>query len=132
MQTQNLNEILAHFRSESVKALKGKDGARREILNTLINDLLVDGKEPEPNEGLDKLISLVKSYKKALNLGGNMQPYLDILEPFLPTKLTKDQLLEIVEEKGFSNMGEAMKYFKASGSFFEPVDLKEIIESRKK
>ena len=70
---KTLNELLAYLRNESAQALRNKDTQRREVLNVLISELLVDGKEPAPDTNLDKAFSVVKSYEKAKAGGGDVE-----------------------------------------------------------
>jgi len=119
----NLNEILAILQLESLAALKAKDSSKRAIISTIISDLKTDGKQPSDDTGLDKAFATLKQYRTALDKGGDMQPYIDVLEPLLPKQLTRDELIAIVAEQGFTDMGSAMKWFKQSENkhlSFEP------------
>ena len=119
----NLNAILAILQLESLAALKAKDSTKRAIISTVISDLRVDGKQPSDDVGLDKAFATLKQYRKALDKGGDMQPYIDVLEPLLPAQLTRDELVAIVAEQGFKDMGAAMKFFKQPENkdiLFEP------------
>jgi uncharacterized protein YqeY len=127
-----LKGLIAMLRLESMAALKDKDAQKRAIIGTVISDLLIDGKDPSDNVGLDKAFATLKQYRKALDKGGNMKPYIDVLEPLLPAQLTREELAEIVVEQNFANMGEAMKFFKRSENqhlFFEPSLLKQVFDN---
>ena len=116
------------LRLESMAALKDKDTQKRAIISTVISDLLIDGKEPGEDVGLDKAFATLKQYRKALDKGGDMQPYIDVLEPLLPAQLTRDELKVIVTEQNFANMGEAVRWFKSQSLLFEPSLLKIVID----
>jgi hypothetical protein len=128
--TTTLSSLLLTLRARSLQALKDRDSDTRSLVNTLISGLLKDGKEPDPNEGLDKAFSLLSSYKKALNDGGDVQPYIDILQDLLPSMLTEDELKKIVENNSLTNMGQAMKWFKEQPpTYFDRALLKKVIDS---
>jgi hypothetical protein len=126
----NLQGVIAILKLESMTALKEGNRDRREVVNLILSDLKIDGKEPDETVGLEKAFSVLKGYKKALEKGGKMEPYIEVLEPLLPSFLTKDELRGIVEQEGFKNMGEAMRWFKSPENkdllFFEPSTLKQL------
>lgn len=119
---------MAILQLESLEALKAKNSSKRAIISTIISDLLVDGKQPSDDVGLDKAFATLKQYRKALDKGGDMQPYIDALEPLLPAQLTREQLKAIVDEQDFANMGAAVRWFKNSNFFFEPALLRQVID----
>lgn len=124
------NELLAYLRNESAQALRNKDMQRREVINVLISDLLVDGKEPAPETTLDKAFSVVKSYEKAKDNGGNVDDYIEILTAVLPRKLSTEEIEAVVKAQEFKNMKEAMQWFKTNVvNRFDPKELKAILES---
>ena len=127
---QTLDELLHYLREESAKALRTRDSERRQVLNVLISDLLVDGKEPAPNTNLDKAFSVLKSYEKAKEGGGNVEAYIEILASVLPRKLSTEELEVVVKAQSFNNMKEAMAWFKSNvTNRFDPKDLKAILEN---
>lgn len=120
-------EILEQLQKESLNCLRNKNTAKREVLNTLIAELKVDGKVPQ-EESNDRVFAALKSYRKAKEKGGNVQVYIDILEFYLPSQLTKEELANIVKTQQLTNMGQAIKYFKTTDFLFEPKTLKEILD----
>lgn len=127
---KTLNELLDYLRSESAQALRSKDTQRREVLNVLISELLVDGKEPAPDTNLDKAFSVVKSYEKAKAGGGDVEDYIEILSEVLPRKLSVEELKAVVNAQNFKDMKEAMQWFKVNVvNRFDPKELKAILES---
>ena len=120
-------EILEQLQKESLNCLRNKDTAKREVLNTLIAELKVDGKVPQ-EESNDRVFAALKSYRKAKEKGGDVQVYIDVLESYLPSQLTKEELANIVKAQQLTNMGQAMKYFKTTDFLFEPKTLKEILD----
>lgn len=127
---KTLNELLAYLRSESAQALRNKDMQRREFINVLISDLLVDGKEPAPDTNLDKAFSVLKSYEKAKENGGNVDDYIEILTAVLPRKLSTKEIEAIVKAQEFKDMKEAIQWFKTNVvNRFDPKELKAILES---
>lgn len=125
--TITTKEILEQLQKESLNCLRNKDTTRREILNTLIAELKVDGKVPQEDNN-DRVFAALKSYRKAKEKGGDVQVYIDILESYLPSQLTKEELANIVKAQKLTNMGQAMKYFKTTDFLFEPKTLKEILD----
>lgn len=127
---KTLNELLAYLRNESAQALRNKDMQRREVINVLISDLLVDGKEPASETNLDKAFSVLKSYKKAKDNGGNVDDYIEILTAVLPRKPSTEEIEAVVKAQEFKNMKEAMQWFKTNVvNCFDPKELKAILES---
>ena len=120
-------EIIEQLQKESLDCLRNNDTAKREVLNTLIAELKVDGKVPQ-EESNDRVFAALKSYRKAKEKGGNVQVYIDILEFYLPSQLTKEELANIVKTEQLTNMGQAIKYFKTTDFLFEPKTLKEILD----
>jgi uncharacterized protein YqeY len=124
-------EIIEQLQKESLECLRNKDTGKREILNTLIAELKVDGKIPQEDSN-ERVFAALKSYRKAKEKGGNVQVYIDVLESCLPKQLTKDELQEIVDSQGFFDMRTAMTWFKSPENkhlLFEPYQLKKIIEN---
>lgn len=127
---QNLNELLHYLREESATALRNKDTVRRQTVNVLISDLLIDGKEPASNTNLDKAFAVLKSYEKAKENGGNVDIYIEILSAVLPRKLSTEEIEAVVKAQDFKNMKEAMQWFKTNVvNRFDPKELKAILES---
>lgn len=127
---KTLNELLHYLRQESATALRSKDTVRRQTINVLISDLLVDGKEPAPNTNLDKAFTVLKSYEKARENGGNVDDYIEILSAVLPRKLSTEEIEAVVKVQDFKNMKEAMAWFKTNViNRFDPKELKAILES---
>lgn len=127
---QNLNELLRYLRDESATALRNKDSVRRQTVSVLISDLLIDGKEPALDTSLDKAFSVLKSYEKAKENGGNVDDYIEILSAVLPRKLSTEEIEAVVKAQDFKNMKEAMQWFKVNVvNRFDPKELKAILES---
>lgn len=113
---KTLLSVLEQLRIASLRALKSKDGHSRSILNTIISFLLVDGKNPDPNEGLDRAYSLLKQYKKALVDGGDVQSYIDTLLLFIDPPMDEEAIKELVKKEGFTSMKEAVSWLKDNSS----------------
>lgn len=127
---KTLNELLHYLREESAAALRNKDSVRRQTINVLISDLLVDGKEPTPNTNLDKAFAVLKSYEKARENGGSVEDYIEILTSVLPRKLSTEEIQAVVKAQKFKDMKEAMQWFKTNVvNRFDPKELKAILES---
>ena len=81
----NLKLIIDQLKKESLEALKRNDKEKREIFNTILSDLRVDGKDPDDSVGLDRAFSVLESYKSQKK-SDDMGVYFQVLDSILPMK----------------------------------------------
>lgn len=105
--------LIETISSDFMSAYKAKDMVRKDFLGVLKTEVTKETKTPEDSSIIAKIKSMIKNAETTNSL---TEMELGILEGYLPTQLTNEQLTEIVadylgDNEG-SNMGKIMGYLK--------------------
>lgn len=115
--------LLTDLKQGRVSAMKEKDAIKRSILTTLLGEL--EGKaKREGIEISDEMIvafckKFIQTNKETMDVSNGNKTIIErlsventILDTFLPQQLTKEQIVDIITNGSFDNIGVAMRYFK--------------------
>jgi len=112
--------ILRKMKKMLNEARRSKDKDRLAILSALIGEASIVGKnngnrETTDSEALRVVQKFIKNLNEKVKLSGK-ETEKDKLEflvynEFMPKQLTREEIISILKENSFSNMGEAMRFF---------------------
>jgi len=105
-------------------ARKARDSDSIKVYSTLIGEIELIGKKPNMSITDELVIATVKkflvnleemkSHTGRVELLGSIKHEVAILEGYVPSQLSEEELLAIVTELSPAHMGEAMKHLKCS------------------
>lgn len=103
--------IFEQIKKDMVKAMKTKDPTTANILKVLIADIQRDPNKDYSDQKVIKCIQkTIKSLDEMIKAGNQTaQKEKEILEQYLPKKVTKDEILEFVQTIDFSKLKNKMQ-----------------------
>lgn len=118
-------ELIERIRADMLAARKLKNTEAVKSYSTLVGELELLSKRNNLLEVDDSLVvqtvkkfienasQIIKQVSPRSEIRQAMEAEIMFLEQYLPTQLTEDEIKEVFESSGTTNIGEAMKYIKA-------------------
>lgn len=111
-------ELLNQIRKDQLQARKDRNTVKKNLLTTLIGEADLQASKAKGMGTLDLVKKFLKDLRTtiaatdAINADALLE--VDILEAYLPTQMDEEAIARAISESGATNMGEAMKFLKAT------------------
>lgn len=114
-----MGALFEKIKTENMQALKDGDKIKKSILTVLVGDFTTEAKRKNTEVTDELALDIIRKVEKSItqtitltlgHVSSAQSEQLKILRSYLPTMLTKDQVIKLIEDNGCKNKKEAFSY----------------------